>query len=148
MSRHVWDWWRFALSLAGLAIAGYLTALHYNSAIPLACKSGGIVNCESVLTSPVSVVFGAPVALYGLLWFAVAIVLAVCSLRTKQEWESPLLRWAGLIWALLGTVTVLYLVYLEVGVVGKLCLWCTVVHLLVLALLAIQVLSDPLRADA
>jgi uncharacterized membrane protein len=40
---------------------------------------------------------------------------------------------------LIGTLMVLWLVYQEIGVIGKICAWCTAVHVLVLALLVVQV---------
>jgi uncharacterized membrane protein len=36
-------------------------------------------------------------------------------------------------------------VYQEIGVVGRICLWCSAVHVLVLSLLVVQVVSDPVR---
>src|SRR2546421_505364 len=45
-------------SLVGAAIAIYLTAVHYNEAVPLFCSGSGVVNCGLVLSSPYGVVFG------------------------------------------------------------------------------------------
>lgn len=135
---------RIALTVIGLAIAAYLTLLHYDSNVPLACGEGSFINCETVLTSSASVVLGVPVAVWGLLWFAVALVLAVPAARTGAGGEPALprpalLRAAGLTWVLLGTATVLWLVYQEIAVVGRICIWCTAIHLLVLALLVVEV---------
>ena len=147
MSLRSYDRLRVALSAAGLLIAAYLTLLHYDSAVPLVCSGGSLVNCEQVLTSASAVVFGVPVAVYGVAWFAVALALAAASLRAAGA-ESHGLRVGGLAWTLVATAVVLWLVYQELGVIGKLCAWCTAVHVLVLALLVVQVLSDPLRSRA
>lgn len=130
---------RVALSAIGLAIAGYLTLLHYDSDVPLVCAGGSVVNCEAVLTSASSVVLGVPVAVYGLLWFAAALVLAVLSARGRDAPPPPALRAPRVAWALVGTMSVLWLIYQEIGVVGKICAWCTAVHVVVLALLVIEV---------
>lgn len=129
---------RLALTVLGLAVAAYLTLLHYDTGIPLVCGRGSIVDCETVLSSPSSVVLGAPVALWGLLWFVVAFVLAALSARAGTG-ERPALRAAGLVWTFVGTAAVLWLVYQEIGVVGKICAWCTAIHAIVLALLFVQV---------
>jgi uncharacterized membrane protein len=38
----------------------------------------------------------------------------------------------------MGTTGVLYLVYQEVGVIGKLCAWCTAVHVIIISMLIVQ----------
>ncbi len=137
---------RLALAALGLLISAYLTLLHYDSAVPLVCGRGALVDCETVLASPSASVLGVPVAAWGLAWFAVALALALLSLRPGTRGESPPLRAAGLGWTLIGTAAVLWLIYQEVGVIGRLCAWCTAVHLVVLALLVLQVLRESPRA--
>lgn len=146
MRRRSYDRLRVLLSVAGLLIAGYLTLLHYDSNVPLVCSGGAFVNCEQVLTSSSAFVAGIPVAVLGLLWFAVALALALLSSRARARGEPAWMRTAGLAWTLVGTAAVLWLVYQEFGVIGKICAWCTAVHVIVLALLVVQVQSDPLRA--
>jgi uncharacterized membrane protein len=145
MTRRSYDRLRLVFSAAGLAIAGYLTLLHYDRNVPLVCSGGSLVNCEQVLTSPSAYLFGIPVAVLGIGWFVPALALALLSIRAAGRPEPGWLRSAGLGWALAGTAMVLWLVYQEIGVIGKICAWCSAVHVLVLALLVIQVLSDPLR---
>ncbi|MBX5464869.1 MAG: Vitamin K epoxide reductase [Clostridia bacterium] len=117
---------RLALAGAGLAVSGYLTLLHW-APRALACPNAGLVDCASVLESGASVWWGVPVAAWGLLWFLVAGLLA---LRAGSG-----LR---LLWAAAGALAVVGLVYTELFVVGAICLWCTLVHLLVLALFALE----------
>lgn len=145
MTRRGYDRARAALAAIGILISAYLTLLHYDTGIPLVCSGGSLVNCEQVLTSPSSVVLGVPVAAYGLAWFVVALGLALGSLRVTGDVEPPRLRAAALWWTGAGVASVLWLIYQELGVVGKVCAWCTGVHLIVLALLVLQVLSDGLR---
>jgi len=142
-----YDRLRLGLTLAGLLVSGYLTLLHYDSHVPLACAHGSFVNCASVLTSPSAMVLGIPVAVTGLAWFAVALALGLLSLRARARGEPPWLRAGALAWTLIGVASVLWLVYQELGVIGRICVWCTVVHAIVLAILVLQVLSDPLRAS-
>jgi uncharacterized membrane protein len=139
MSSGAYDRLRLALSLAGLGVSAYLTLLHYDSDVPLVCSGGSFVDCATVLNSPSSMAMGVPVAVWGLLWFVMAVTLAVLFLRYPVDAKPDGLRRAGLGWALVGTATVLWLVYQEIGVVGKLCAWCTVVHVVVLSLLVVEV---------
>jgi uncharacterized membrane protein len=139
VSPRAYDRLRIGLSVAGLGIAGYLTLLHYNSDIPLVCAGGSFIDCATVLNSPSAVVFGIPVAVWGLAWFGVAMALSVLFLRCPAGAAPPALRAAGLGWALAGAVGVLWLVYQELGVVGRLCAWCTAVHVAVLAILVVEV---------
>ncbi len=137
---------RVALALIGLLIASYLTLLHYVASVPLVCAAGSVVDCETVLHSPSSVVLGVPVAAWGLLWFVVALTLALLAVRGGQETAG--LRGVALAWSFAGTGSVLWLVYQEIGVIGRICAWCTAVHVVVLALLAIQVLEEPSATGA
>jgi uncharacterized membrane protein len=118
-----------ALSVAGIAVSIYLTVLHFIGFVP-ACPSSGSINCEAVLTSPYAVIAGTevPTSAAGIAWFAVSAIL----------WTRPF-GWMQLLWTALGLVTVLYLVFIEIVRVGAICLWCTAVHVLVVALLLIAV---------
>jgi uncharacterized membrane protein len=141
-----WDQARLAGSLAGIGIAGYLTVLHYDRAVPFACPASGAVNCERVLTSPQSVWLGVPLALWGVLWFVVAAILAGASLAQRSPKEPGWLRQAGLGWSVIGAAAVVGFVYMEVAIVRAICMWCSVVHGLVISLFVLQVLTDAVRA--
>ena len=141
MGPRSYDRWRLAVALVGLAIAGYLTLLHYDTRVPLVCGdgTGAVVDCEAVLTSPSSVFLGIPVAVLGVVWFAVVVVLAALTRRASHASRRRRLHAAALGWTLVGTGCVLWLVYQELGVIGRICAWCTGVHVLVLALFVLQV---------
>ena len=142
-----YDRLRLAFTLAGLAIAAYLTLLHYDANVPLACTRGALVDCETVLGSPSATVMGIPVAVWGLVWFLPQLALVGWSMRPPDARGPRWLNAAGLGWLLAGTVGVLWLVYQELGVIGKICAWCTAIHVIILALVVIHVLSEPLRSS-
>lgn len=129
-------WPRVALTGIGLGIAVYLTLVHY-SHVPLLCHASGIINCADVVTSPQSVAFGLPLAVWGMLWFVVAAVLAVWTAAGGAA-AAASLRPARLAWTAAGALAVVYFVYLELIVIGHICLWCSGVHLIVLTLLAFE----------
>jgi uncharacterized membrane protein len=51
-------------------------------------------------------------------------------------------------WALIGAVTVLYLVFIEIVRLGAICLWCTTAHVLVVAILLISLTMWQSRHEA
>jgi uncharacterized membrane protein len=116
------------VALLGLGMSTYLTIVHYAaSAVPLACPATGGINCQKVTTSPQSMIFGVPVALYGAVWFVVMVAANV-----GPAWRSPrlwiILGRLGL--AVAGMGFVIYLIYAELFLINAICLECTSVHIL------------------
>lgn len=119
-----------SLALAGLGIAGYLTVVHYAPGqVPLVCASSGAIDCARVTTSAASSVGPVPVAILGVVWFAGALALLAADGRVSAD-----LTMVRLFWVSAGLLVVFYLVYAELFLVGAICLWCTAVHALVIAL--------------
>src|SRR5690348_634439 len=114
------------LSLIGLGVAIYLTIAHYDTAVSLACSSHGAINCEKVTSSAQSEVFGIPVAVLGLAYFAVMIPF-----QLPAAWRSgyPPLRYGRLAYCVSGIGFVCYLIYAEAILIKAVCLWCTAVHI-------------------
>ncbi len=116
------------ISLVGLCIAIYLTVVHYGPKSGLVCPlHSGLVNCQKVTTSPQSVIFGLPVALYGVIFF-----IAMIALNLPSAWDSPNLRLAQLRVAatIVAMGFVLYLIATELLVIHAICIWCTSIHAL------------------
>ncbi|MBV9171096.1 MAG: vitamin K epoxide reductase family protein [Chloroflexi bacterium] len=131
--------WSGLIGVAGLLVSMYLSATHYFSGqVPLACATAGVINCEQVTTSPQSMIGPVPVAVLGFVWFAVWLVLL-------NGGSAPL----RLGWAALGLVSVFYLVYIELFLIGAVCLWCTAAHVAVIALflLAVAESTAPMTAQ-
>ncbi len=127
------------LSLIGTAIAIYLTIVHYNTHVTLVCSSGGLVNCENVLSSSYATVPGTaiPVSIAGVLWSLVGAALA---LMAWLVWpENRIVCIAELAWAVVGMLTVFYLIYVELVLLHTICAWCTAIHVIVLLYLLIAV---------
>ena len=132
-----------ALALAGLAVSVYLTIEHYTAGTTLACPENATVNCVKVTTSRYSQVLGVPVAVLGVVFFVVA--AALCLPRVWRQ--GGVVRGARLAVAAVGVVSVLYLVWAELFGVDAICLWCTAVHLLTLALFAVIAIGTALADD-
>ncbi len=130
------------LAVLGVAVSAYLTVEHYSSSATLACPDSGVVDCVKVTTSSYADLLGVPVALLGLLFF-----LAVAALCLPVAWASThaWVHRARLAAVSGGAVFVLYLVWVELFRVDAICLWCTAVHVLAVALFAVVSLASALR---
>jgi uncharacterized membrane protein len=116
--------------LGGVAISIYLTFVHF-IAVPLVCSASGAIDCERVLSSPYSVIGGTglPTSVAGIAWFAVSAGLAfVQVIRPDSELLARLL----LAWTAVGLACVVLLVFMEIVLLGAICIWCTAAHALVL----------------
>lgn len=106
-----------ALAAAGLAIAAYLAWTKLAGAVP-AC--GPLRGCETVNTSPYSEIAGIPVAVIGVAYSAVILVASLRWLGGRDR--RGLLAAYAL--GLAGSLFVAYLSYLELFVIGAVCIWC------------------------
>lgn len=127
-----------ALTLAGTAVSVYLTIDHYSESDLLVCGEGATVNCASVTSSAQSMFLGVPVALLGLLWF-----VGMVGLCLPVAWRASSVRvhQVRLVGAVAGMGFVLWLIYAELIIVGAICLWCTVAHVLAFVLFAVVVMT-------
>lgn len=105
------------LALAGLGIATYLLAARILGEPP-AC--GPVKGCETVAASEYATVLGVPVALFGV-GFSV-ILVAACAVWWRRADRRALYAAYGL--GLAGIIAVVYLTYLEIFVIGAICVWC------------------------
>jgi uncharacterized membrane protein len=125
-----------ALALVGLCVAAYLTYVHYEDIKPV-CGLGG--DCQKVQTSQWSKVGGVPVALLGLIGYA----LILASLFVPGEAG----RVAGAFLALIGFAFSAYLTYRELFSIDAICPWC-VVSACLMTLLAVLTAIRLVRAEA
>jgi len=117
-----------AISVVGIAIAGYLTYVHYAGISPVCEIAHG---CEKVQTSEWSKVAGVPVALLGLLGY-VGILAALL-----VPGETAMTAAAGL--AVVGAGFSAYLTYREVFTIEAICIWCVASAILMLILAVLTV---------
>ncbi len=105
------------LALAGLGIATYLLATRILGEPP-AC--GPVKGCETVAASEYATLFGIPVALFGVAFSAVLAIACVAWWRRAD----PRALYASYGFGLAGVIAVAYLTYLEIFVIGAICVWC------------------------
>lgn len=127
------------LSLAGIALSGYLLAVHFGVGGGV-CTINEYVNCDKVNSSPYSEILGVPVALIGLLGFAALFVVGYMGRFYPDTWIGER---HGLLLVLLsaaGAAFGVYLTYLELFVILAICPFCVAafgVNLAILGLAAV-----------
>jgi uncharacterized membrane protein len=122
------------VAVAGIAVSGYLTYVHYRPEALICTSHGG---CETVQQSSYAELAGIPVALLGLIvWCAVLVLVA---------WDSEQARTAVAAIALGAAGFAVYLVTLQAFVIDAWCIWCLVNDLVLVPLLAILAISRVLR---
>ena len=132
-----------ALTLVGLALASYLTFAHYTDARALVCSDRGTINCLKVTTSSYAVQHGVPLAVLGLVFFAVMLPLQLPAAWSRPD---PLLRRARLVVAAVGAAAAVWLVWVELFRLDAVCLYCTGVHVVAVALFALTGVGTALTA--
>lgn len=106
------------LDTIGLAIAAYLSVVELGGGVP---SCGPLKGCEQVALSEYSRIGGIPVAVFGVGLSLILLSLAVAWWRTDRY--GLLLAHYGL--SLAGVAFEAYFLYLQVFVIGAVCVWCT-----------------------
>jgi uncharacterized membrane protein len=119
--------------VVGIAIAAYLTYVHYSHAAPV-CTTGG---CETVQKSKYAELGGIPVALLGLIAYVALLGLAFVRGVNAAT--------VGVFVAAVGVVFSGYLLWAQLGPIGAICQWCLgndVTIALVAALYVVRLLTE------
>lgn len=98
---------------AGIAVAAYLTYVHYQPEALICTGSGG---CETVQDSNYAVLVGIPVAVLGLAVWIAALALTI--------WNTDLARTLTTALAIGSLTFTTYLVILQLFVLEAICPWC------------------------
>jgi uncharacterized membrane protein len=117
------------LALAGIAIAGYLTYVHYAELEPICVGGGGA--CERVQSSSYAELAGVPVALNGLLAYA--------TILASQALPESAGRTVAALVSLSGFGFSAWLTYVELAKLDAVCQWCVASAVVMTALAAVSV---------
>ena len=135
------QWTSFGLAILGFGVSAYETYAELSKTPLAGCPTGGngTFDCAAVLTSSQSMVFGVfPVAVLGLIFYAVVIAIMSPWAWRIQRREVGLLRLAAMV---TGMGFVMYLIYAEVVQIQQICEYCTGVHIITFLLFCITVFS-------
>jgi uncharacterized membrane protein len=124
------------LALLGVAIAGYLTWVHYAGLKPFCVGGGG--SCERVQSSRWSELAGIPVAVLGLGGY----LFLLASLALPEDAGRS---FAALV-ALVGAGFSAWLTFVELTKIHAVCQWCAASAVIMVLLAAVSV-TRLLRAD-
>ena len=109
------------LDVIGLAIATYLSVVELSGGVPACPATGPLHGCEQVALSQYSRIAGVPVAVFGVVLSLTLLTLAIAWWRT--DLHVLLLAHYGL--SLAGVLFEAYFLYLQIFVIGSVCIWCT-----------------------
>ena len=125
--------WGCGVSPGGVSLlcVGHVAAWFYGD---LEVLPGVTMDCVRVLTSeyayvPVPVLGRVPLDVAAAVWFVVNIGAALWLYKTLSRGAARFVFW----WRLLGLAILPYLLYLEFAVLKAVCIYCTVMHVFILA---------------
>lgn len=108
---------QIGVAVIGLFIATFLAAEHVRGTFPPCSIIDG---CHTVLGSKYAEVGGLPTASFGVIYYLALILLGVAYLQGgRMAWLQLSLRLSGV-----GVLVSLYLVYLQLFVIGAICPYC------------------------
>jgi len=129
------NWPLLALSLAGMALTGYLTVVAWAGTEAAYCTAGS--GCDLVQESRWATFLGAPVALWGFLTYA---ALAGIAFRVKNGETHWKFAWTI---SLVGLAVSLYLTAVSIWVIEATCVYCLTSLGLMAAIFAVVAFQTP-----
>ncbi len=128
------------LAFAGLADSAYI-AQNEASGTPLLCNIQNFSGCNVVAASQYSHLFGIPLAQYGVIFYSIIFILAALEIVIFDRLLRRVLQVASLI----GLVSSLYFVFVQIFFIGAFCIYCSVSGLITLLIFILAGLIEPIR---
>jgi len=121
------------MSLFGLAAAlEVFASYYYLRQTPPFCTPGGFFDCDKVLGSSYSQVFGIPLELFAVAYFVVNLALVyLIAFGSEGVFRRAINALFG--WRFLGLLLVPYLVIIELFIIHAVCIYCTMMHVAIVA---------------
>ena len=133
------------MALVGLASAGASTYMHVqlvrDPGYTSFCDVNATVSCTQLYLSRFGSIRGVPVALAGVLWFALVGLLALADARTSGESRENVAGYL-LVWSTLGLAVAMYMAYASFFVLRTFCLLCGVVYAAVIGIFVLSGSAD------
>lgn len=112
------------LSLFGIIDTAYLTFKHYSQTVP-PCTINHLFpiasDCGIVLRSSYSVMFGIPLAVFGVIQYSLLLIAVIIFINFRKKIFAYWIFFQSMI----GTIFSLYLMYLQLVVLKSICIYCT-----------------------
>ena len=126
-----------SMSAVGVVASSAVLLIFYtlNQALP-GCPTGNFfglrLDCGAVLTSKYSVFYGVPLEILALGYFIVNLALVyLISFGSDRVHGASMRALFG--WRFIGIIIVPYLVFIEVFVIHAICVYCTIMHVAIIA---------------
>lgn len=131
----------------GIAVSLYLVYHHVQvvtgqQLAPSICSFSATFDCDKVARSAFSEVLGVPVASFGLLFYL--LVFGIIWWTPSKTAKLPSVLW---FWSILGLIPTLFLALVSLVVIQSICLFCTILYVLNIALLFICAHLPGVRGD-
>lgn len=107
------------LGILGFVDATYLTIAHYTG-MTLLCTI--VHGCDTATKSAYAVLYGIPVALFGMLYYFTIVALGIAYFDTKKTLFLSILS----SFTVLGLLASIWFVFLQIVVIKALCLYCMI----------------------
>ncbi len=128
------------LAFCGLADSAYL-AQHITNGTPLLCNIQGLSDCNTVVESQYSRLFGIPLAELGVLFYGVFFSLAALELVIFDRFLRRVLQAISLI----GIIASLYFISIQGFIIGAFCIYCLTSAVITLLILFFASLIEPVK---
>ncbi|HMK82259.1 MAG TPA: vitamin K epoxide reductase family protein [Candidatus Bathyarchaeia archaeon] len=99
---------------------------------PTGVSIGVVLNCEAVLDSQYSQVFGIPLELFAVAYFILNLLLVYFIAFGNDRLYKTSLK-VLFVWRFLGIAIVPYLVFVELFLIKAICIYCTIMHVAIIA---------------
>jgi len=142
--------WVTLLALIGLVATTSSTYIHLqlvaNPAYSSFCDVSQTVSCTQLYQSRYGTVLGIPVALGGVFWFGIVLLLALADVKGPVSSRENIASYF-LVWTTVGLSVAMYMAYASVFVLGAFCILCVVVYIAVggIFLMTGSEVATPLR---
>jgi uncharacterized membrane protein len=125
------------MSIFGLWASTMVVVVYYalRQTLPFCPVSRGpgiVLDCNTVLSSPYSQILGVPLEIFAVAYFVVNVAL-ICFVTFAGNFLSRISFRTLFAWRFLGILIVPYLLYVELVVLRAVCLYCTMMHIAIIA---------------
>lgn len=128
------------LAFCGLADSAYL-AQHEVDGTPLYCNIQHLTGCNIVATSEYSLLFGIPLAQYGVLFYSILFVLSALELVLFDQLLRRLLQ----ITSFIGVIASLYFISVQIFLIQAFCMYCLASAIIAFLVCVIASFLEPIR---
>lgn len=123
------------MSIFGLWASTMVLVVYYSlgqpppwCTLPQPGSSGIRIDCGAVLSSPYSTIFGVPLELLAVFYFIVNLgLIYLISFGPDRTFNASFK--SLFVWRFTGLIMVPYLLFVELGILSAICLYCTMMHI-------------------